>query len=203
MTILYLGLDPSRYPRPVLHYPILKIVPKSVTVPDSFTHLLFTSRQAVLRWREIAPEPWPQTLAIGEATAALLRNPLIAPYATQEGMIELLRTLDLRDAKIVWPRSAQARPLLEVFLRPFAHQILDLYDTEIEAPGPLPDLTQIEEIVFTSPSCVRGFIQLFGALPKDKRLTTIGPVTQAALCQFITKAQNRHGPYGFRRNVLR
>ena len=181
MTVLYLGLDPSRYPRPVLHYPILKIVPRAVTVPDSYTHLLFTSRQAVFRWREIASEPWPQSLAIGDATAALLQNPLIAPYATQEGMVELLRTLDLRHTHIVWPRSAQARPLLEIFLRPYSHQILDLYDTEIEAPGPLPDLAQIEEIVFTSPSCVRGFIQLFGALPKEKRLTAIGPVTQMAL----------------------
>ena len=71
MTVLYLGLDPSRYPRPVLHYPILKIVPRAVTVPDSYTHLLFTSRQAVFRWREIASEPWPQSLAIGDATAAL------------------------------------------------------------------------------------------------------------------------------------
>lgn len=180
MKILYLGLDPFRYPRPVLHYPILRIEPIPIRAVDrSITHLLFTSRQAVLRWREAGQSLDYTLIAIGPATAELLPCAQIAPEATQEGVIRLLDSLDLHNSKILWPRSSLSRSLL--LEQGFPIEPLDLYTTRFEAPLPYPDWDKIEEIVFTSPSCVEGFCALFGSLPKGKKLTAIGPITRARL----------------------
>jgi len=91
--ILYLGIDPSRWKggRPLVHYPVIKT--ELTREPDwtdwpLFTHLLFTSRSAVLHWNRFEGK---KIIAIGEATAELLRerrcSPLVAPEATQEGVV--------------------------------------------------------------------------------------------------------------------
>jgi uroporphyrinogen-III synthase len=45
----------------------------------------------------------------------------------------------------------------------------------------VPNLAAFDEIVFTSPSTIEAFLAIFGALPRDKILTPVGPVTEAAL----------------------
>jgi len=187
--ILYLGLDPSRYPYrgKLLHYPVIrteKIVSAELhqahLLWPQFTHVIFTSQTAVQYWTFRGPQI---TIAIGKTTAQTLNHPLIAPTATQEGVIALLETLDLKDAYIFIPRSKQSRSqltqyLIEKRIRFFA---LDLYDTFPQKPLPIPNLDEIDEIVFTSPSTVQAFLQIYECLPKNKKLTAIGPVTQKAL----------------------
>ena len=56
-----------------------------------------------------------------------------------------------------------------------------LYDTVIVKPNPLPNLDEFDEIIFTSPSTVEGFLEAYKTLPSDKRLTPIGPVTADSL----------------------
>jgi uroporphyrinogen-III synthase len=41
-----------------------------------------------------------------------------------------------------------------------------------------------DEIVFTSPSTVAAFKEIFGALPRGKKLVAIGPITEEALDLF-------------------
>ncbi|MCC6127898.1 MAG: uroporphyrinogen-III synthase [Chlamydiae bacterium] len=189
--ILYLGLDPSRWKRdkPLLHYPVIRIAALAISKPadwSAITHLIFTSRSAAFHWQWIEGK---QVLAIGKATTEVLEkkkcSPLIAPEATQEGMIELLKTLSLQDAYLLWPRSTLSRELLSEYLfslSPIARvQILDLYETHYQRPEPVPSLEDIDEIVFTSPSTVTGFLQIYGSLPSNKKLTPIGPITAAAL----------------------
>lgn len=189
---LYLGLDPSRWKTdlPILHYPVIRIEPKNVEKPPDFseiTHLLFTSRSAVTHWEHFENK---KVLAIGEATGEKLTERSVpfslAPFATQEGMIELLKTFDLQDAYLLWPRSAKARDVLELYLQSVKvrFQILDLYETHYQKIEPVPSLEGIEEIIFTSPSTVEGFVKIYGALPKDKKLTAIGPITDQALSIF-------------------
>jgi len=185
MTTLYLGLDPKNYPG-ALHYPVIRtelcgqVEPARALWPQ-FTHLIFTSQTAVRYW----PGPWDKKIiAIGDATASALRQkglkPLIAPVATQEGVIELIKQID---GYFFWPRSKRARPILTDFLNqqkiPFF--VLDLYDTVFQRPEPVPNLDTIYEIIFTSPSTVEGFLRIYGKLPKDKKLTPIGPVTEKAI----------------------
>lgn len=189
MTILYLGLDPSRYVHEgtLVHYPIIRTIPvqeldaAAKQFLSTATHFLFTSRTAVQHWFKLS-SICKESLAIGPATAAALQergfSPQIAPVATQEGMVQMLHHLPT--ARFFWPRSSGARPFLANFLGPRV-QCFDLYKTVAHCTLPLPDLAQFDEIVFTSPSTVEAFIALFGALPRDKKLTPIGPVTRSAL----------------------
>lgn len=189
-SVLYLGLDPSRWVTnlPIIHYPVICIKPRSEAFlchPES-THILFTSRSAVRYWNVFEGKV---LLAVGEATAELLRqkgfSPLVAPQATQEGMIELLKSLDLRGSYLIWPRSARARDVLTTYLQSLNSStriaIIDLYETSYQKLEPVPCLDEIEEIVFTSPSTVEGFLRIYGSLPKDKQLTAIGPITSSYL----------------------
>lgn len=189
--ILYLGLDPSRWKtnKSILHYPVIQIVPhkeRCLTDVSSVTHLLFTSRSAAMLWDTFTNQ---QIVAVGEATAFVLREkgvcPVVAPHATQEGVIELLSTWGLRGAYIVWPRSSKARDILADYLsslEPLTRSlIIDLYETHYQKLEPVPSLDRVEEIVFTSPSTVEGFLRIYGSLPKEKKLTAIGPVTGQAI----------------------
>lgn len=169
------------------HYPVIKTAPyldPKLALPlwESFTHILFTSQSTIYYW----PGPWDKIpIAIGPATAAALKqkelSPLIAPEATQEGLIELLKTIP--NGHFFYPHSRKARPLLASYME--ANKIpffsLELYDTVFQKLEPVPRLEEFDELVFTSPSTVEGFLQIYEHLPKDKKLTAIGPITQAAL----------------------
>lgn len=195
MKTLYLGLDPKNYPNKnsLVHYPVIRTIPLeedalriAETLWPAFTHVVFTSQTTVAYWH--MPIKDKICIAIGEATAAAIRLkgsvPLVAPQATQEGVVEFLAGLDLREAFLFLPRSRLARNTLTEYLdRSRIHYFaLDLYDTVFQKPEPVPNLDEFDEIVFTSPSTVEGFLKIFGKLPRDKKLTSIGPVTKKCLC---------------------
>ncbi len=195
--VLYLGTDPARFAceGTLVHYPVIQTTPieeacqLARTVWPNVTHVVFTSPNAVKHWEE--PLLDKTVIAIGEGTAARLRKrgvePLVAPFATQEGVIALFSALDLSKAFLLWPRSSGARPLLERYLEQNQIRFLavDTYVTTPHAPGPLPDLNTVDEIVFTSPSTLDAYLKVFGALPSDKVLTPIGPITAAHLAKMF------------------
>lgn len=188
--ILYLGLNP---PPGVFHYPVIRT--EKLDTPElqrakelwpSFTHVIFTSQTAVRYWD--LPLDGKTVIAIGEATASALSVPsVLAPSATQEGVIALLESLNLRNAYLFLPHSKRSRPNLEQYLieKGISHFVLDLYDTVFQKPLPVPDLSLFDEIVFTSPSTVEGFLEIYGKLPLDKKLTSIGPVTEKKISESI------------------
>lgn len=191
--ILYLGLDSSRYnfQGELVHCPIIKTVPilpltaQALLEWPSITHVLFTSPSAVNYWPLSLLDK--QVIVVGNGTASQLSvPPLIAPFATQEGVIALLETVDLSSANVLWPRSSKSRAILVDYLtaKKVRFQALDLYHTQTNIPAILPDLNQFDELVFTSPSTVHAFVEIFGPIPKEKKLTPIGPVT-AKLLQII------------------
>lgn len=184
--VLYLGLDPSRWKGggEIVHYPVIRTEPtERLQLHDwpLFTHLIFTSRSAVIHWDRFGGK---QIVAIGEATAQLIREkgmvPRVAKEATQEGVIELLGSLDLKDAYLLWPRSERARGDLAAYLRGRKIRFLaqDLYRTVFQKLEPVPSLDEFDEIVFTSPSTVEGFLQIYETFPKQGVLTCIGPITR-------------------------
>lgn len=191
MSILYLGIDA---PQGVFHYPVIwtqKIespqLRQALSIQDRFTHLIFTSKNGVRYWHESGGAFSGIVMAIGNATAEKLFQlgavPLIAPNATQEGVIALLEIMPLENAFLFYPRSRLARPYLANYLhkRDVPACIFDLYDTVFQKIEPVPDLNRFDEIVFTSPSTVDGFLRIFGELPRDKKLTAIGPITHQAI----------------------
>jgi uroporphyrinogen-III synthase len=207
-TILYLGTDLEHFAQKdasIIHYPVIAISPRSIDHPEivnayrelpHYSHLLFTSKNGVrvfsahLQQLGYAANRFDdQTLiAIGASTAHALKSHFrvpdhIAEHETQEGLIALLKSLSLDQAYFFLPRSSLSRPHLLTFLQKKKIRCLavDLYDTLLQKLEPIPDLSSIDEIVFTSPSTVRGFLQIFGHLPKDKQLRAIGPITARAL----------------------
>lgn len=210
-TILYLGTDPSQLEsqsRPqghLIHYPVIQIVPRSHEDPELkvayddlpfYTHLLFTSKNAVnifcehLRLLHKKPDDLQAKtiIAIGSVTAAYLSREQLTPQwiaeeETQEGVIALLNSIELKDAYFFFPRSSLSRPILANFFkeRQIRFQGSDLYDTIAYRPDMELDLDQVDEIIFTSPSTVTAFIEIFGALPRGKKLLAIGPITEKVL----------------------
>lgn len=191
--ILYLGIDAPPGVE-VQHYPVIRTqridsqkLQDALSQLHRFTHVIFTSKNGVRHWHEVGNVKGKVAIAIGEATARQLRQngvePLVATSATQEGVIALIETLPLENSYLLYPRSKSARPHLADYFkkRNVPVFILDLYETIFQRIEPVPDLGQFDEIVFTSPSTVEGFLRIFGALPRDKKLIAIGPITEKAI----------------------
>ncbi len=201
--VLYLGTDPENFldKESLIHYPVIKTIPLEIPCHiwecfTDYTHVLFTSKNAVAIFLAALKDSEglkkKQLIAIGKSTASKLAQAgytphFIAQEESQEGIIELLKTQDLHDAYIFYPRSSLARKKLEHYMRRrgIRHQICDLYETVFQKPEPVPDLDQIEEIIFTSPSTVKGFIAAFGSIPTNKKLTCIGAITEEELKNLI------------------
>lgn len=209
--VLYLGTDPTQFAAQghfdghLIHYPVIQIVPKSPFAPElmlayddlkEYTHLIFTSKNAVqIFFRHLSELNLSNAIltdktliAIGAVTAAHLKaqgTPAshIAQQESQEGLVQLLNQLDIEDSYFFLPRSALSRPvLIQYFIqREIRFQACDLYDTKTFKSAPAPELKEIDEIVFTSPSTVKGFIEIYGGLPQGKKLLAIGPITENAL----------------------
>lgn len=181
--ILYLGL---RAKPGVFHYPVIRtercgLFEQALTLWPQFTHIIFTSQTTVEYW----PGPWDKKIfAIGKETAKVLEQkglkPQIAPYPTQEGIMEMIQ-----EGYFFLPHSKRARPDLIRFFQekkiPFFS--LELYDTHFQCLKPIPNLDEFEEIVFTSPSTVEGFLRIYHKLPHNKKLTAIGPITERVLLE--------------------
>lgn len=181
MRKLYLGL---KAPLGTYHYPVIRTqtfgqCKAALHLWSKFTHIIVTSQTTVTYW----PGPWDkQIIAIGPATASFFQQPLMPIEFTQEGLIELISQIP---GYFFYPHSRNARPNLVEFMQKNKIPFFDLaiYETVFQKLEPVPDLVQFDEIIFTSPSTVQGFLNIYGALPKDKKLSCIGPVTEKFLAQ--------------------
>lgn len=210
--ILYLGLQaPERQDFvEVVHYPVIKIEPVSPAcqkVTAAFqklplaTHLLFTSKSAAAIFFECLAFYGTDrqilngkiVIAIGAATAAFVEGFGVVvnhmpEECTSEGVVELLDRLHVEGPHLFWPHSAKSRPVIVDYLlrKEWLYTEVALYDTFSFSPGPAPELSAFDEIIFTSPSTVDGFLAIYGALPKDTILRSIGPVTEERLSQVLS-----------------
>jgi len=209
-TILYLGLEvpDDLADSNVIHCPLITITPRSMQEPEiaqmftelsAFTHLIFTSKSAVTFFMDYAAARGLENtlkdkciIAVGQKTSAKLHSygitaSHIANNETAEGVIEVLETLDLSHAYLLWPHSSLSRPLLIDWMTSQNIRYRDciLYDTIPIRPAPLPDLELCDEIVFTSSSTVDAFLEAYGRIPQNKKLTCIGPVTEKYLSSHI------------------
>lgn len=206
-AILYLGLELPDHLKSehVIHYPIIRIVPRpredqeirrAFAEFDLYTHIIFTSKAAAGIFFSYAADfgismdamGQKKLIAVGQSTAGKIRlcganAAYVASHETAEGIIEILERLDLSTAHFLWPRSALSRPLLKEWMQAREIMYCDciFYDTLKHTPDPLPNLTLCREIIFTSPSTVDAFMATFGSLPENVTLSCIGPITQQRL----------------------
>jgi len=185
-TLLYLGLEKPELNDTeinLIHYPIIQIIPKpphecflSFSKLPQFTHFIFTSKTSVSIFFKylaifsyfLADLREKQFIAVGQATAKSIKTygiekVLIAQNETAEGIVDLLKTMDLKNCYIFWPHSALSRDVIHTFLskKRLKFEACVLYDTAPFLPKPLPDLNEVDEIVFTSPSTVSAFLKNF------------------------------------------
>lgn len=209
--ILYLGLNPTNFISDNLltHAPVIQIVPYALTQVKSvlkqfsqFTHILFTSKTSVqilfpyLAQLGFTHADWNTKViaAVGQATAQELQlyhltAAYIAKEETAEGLIAEIDQLNFKKSHVFWPHSKLSRPLLKEY---FTHKNVLiseclLYDTHLKQPNPLPDLELFDEIVFTSPSTVDGFLKCYASFPSNKKFTCVGPVTERYLKSKLAK----------------
>jgi len=207
--VLYLGTDPSYYKvkgAQIIHYPVIQIVPRMDSYVQaaysklaSYTHLLFTSKNTVqvffqqlnsLGISKDLLEPI-TIIAIGQVTASYIKKHIhcsfIAEEETQEGMVVFLRTQSLEKTHFFFPRSSLSRNVIIDFFQKSKILFQDcfIYDTVTRKNQLAPHLEKIDEIIFTSPSTIKAFLEIFSAIPLDKKLTAIGPITQKALSEIL------------------
>lgn len=201
--VLYLGLNPPLSTTEIqfYHYPIIKVCPKPfddasiqkcLAALACSSHILFTSQSAVALFFDYLGQTSftiknHLVFSVGaKTTAAILKKGYnvhhTADNESQEGIIMLLDSLPCLLGAFVWPRSAQARPLLRNY---FCRRGLSLHDFifyDVKTNTlPLISLSDFDEIFFTSPSTVDAFLELYGCLPKQIALKAIGLVTKAHL----------------------
>ena len=191
MTILYTGTDPSNFEGDSLvHCPLIEVVEKDWCIRDvsRFSHFVLTSKNAVGIFAKRVAVQDKIIVAVGKATAKALEDAgwavsVVAKEECQEGIVVEFEKMDLKGARVCLPRSSGARDVIDRYLegRGIAYEVIELYDVKTSFPKKLPDLDSIEKVVFTSPSTVRAFIEVFGSIPRDKELIAIGDVTRKAL----------------------
>lgn len=197
MRRLYTGLTPPS--ADVTHAPFIRIVPRDIIRPEdrfaeieTASHFLFTSKTAVDLLLEIIPSMAllreRPCFAVGRKTEKCLNkwgfdNVVSSKTETAEGLIACIQEQNLKHPKFFWPHSALSRRVIPNYCQKKMIPLIDLilYDTLPNLPDPIPDLQDFDEIIFTSPSSVEGFLNVYGCLPETCQLTPIGPITADAL----------------------
>lgn len=203
--ILYTGLDPQRYQHDgeIVHLPLIQTMPRPFTGKlraafenlSVYTHVVITSRTAAKLYMDYASlaQQSPRDkiyISVGVATTRVLEELEISVHDTAteqtgEGIVRILHGLDLQAAHLFFPRSALAREVIPAYCveNQIRLTVLDLYDT-LPRDVALPDLTEFEQIVFTSPSTVHAFFKCVKTRPSLDKCCPIGPVTEKALKQY-------------------
>ncbi|MCX7966277.1 MAG: uroporphyrinogen-III C-methyltransferase [Syntrophorhabdaceae bacterium] len=188
----------------VIYIPVIEIKPIKPNIPldeaikdlDSYFGIIFTSTNSVSIFFDALFENKKDArflcdkkiFAIGEATAkALLEKGVISDFVpekwTSEGIVEVLKTLDLNNKKILLPRAEEASNIIAQYIHKNGGSchVVPIYRTVL--PEKTEHLKENPDVItFTSSSTVRNFISIYG---KDILKTTInasiGPVTTYTL----------------------
>ncbi len=161
---------------------------------DRYDYLLFTSRFAVRHYvRELTFLPGTlRVVSIGATTTKALHQEDIGEVEqvgqdNSYGVVEWFRQQPR--GRVLFPRSDIALPIITDGLQALGFDVhaVTAYVNRMPQHPVRVDLDDFDRIVFTSPSTVRHFVMLYGALPVDKKLEARGPITQQAIINQLNK----------------
>lgn len=205
-----LGHEPSVLECDQVHWPLIVSEPL-VEVWEGAAHIvaaaweqasavIWTSREAVKLWDiwrfrirdERAHLPWDRDgmvhWCVGEGTGKQVNQAggrviRVARVPTAEGLLEELRNEPLTHARVLWLHAAGARPILRHGLAQTVASWIDLsfYDTQPRGDQAPPPYQPEDQLLFTSPSCVRAWESFGWPWPPKEQIRAIGPITAAAL----------------------
>lgn len=185
---LYTGLVS---PNPdYIHTPLIEIKPIDYAVPprESYDYLLFTSRYAVKHWKGSFSG---RIVSIGPSTTQALKAAgaeNVEQTATDDsyGVIDYFSHQPR--GRVLIPRSNLALDIIPEGLRAsgFAVETLTVYHNVYPRYVRRINLSNIQRVVFTSPSTIDNFITTYGDLPSHIEYVTRGRIT----AQHLKSRQN-------------
>jgi len=199
-----LGTALSEKGAEVIYIPVLEIQPikpnkkleEAIKELKNFYGIIFTSTNGVNIFfdslfenkKDIRALNNIKVFAIGEATAnALFSKGILCDFLpdswTSEGIVDILKTLDLKNKHILLPRAEDARDIIVEYINNHGGicHVIPMYRTVLpKKPEELKEKPDV--ITFTSSSTVKNFIALYGKALLENTLTaSIGPVTTETL----------------------
>ncbi len=194
----------------VVQFPVLEIVDpedggaslrSAAAQLFRFEWVAFTSANAARRLLDLVPDPSAlrgvHLAAVGRATAAVLAAKglgadLVPERASAEGLAEAFPLATAPGARVLFPASASARPVLSRALCAkgwTVEEVVAYRTVPVAAPpaGRVRDLEDATAVAFASPSAVRAYVTLRASdgrpLPVPGIVACIGEVTAAAARQ--------------------
>lgn len=205
--VLYTGTHPEKFKRlgRIIHFPMIEISPAPLSADrirvllaamPEYDMVLLTSRFAVQYFFALIERenyPWAELtqktfVAIGETTAAALGRCRITPGLTakeesSEGLYkEMMEKFPMKGKRVLFPRSSLSNPYLKEHLTK-AGAIVDewtVYQNTKPRKRPLPQ-ENIRQVLFTSPSTVRNFLDDYGRIPTEWHILSKGAATSKCL----------------------
>jgi uroporphyrinogen III methyltransferase/synthase len=189
------------------HTPLIKIekiadnkdLENAIQAINSFDWIIFTSRYGVYyffeAWNKIHSDM--QDLAkirmasVGKTTTSELNKYQITPDLEPEiesakGLIAHFQKENLTGKRILLPRSNKGLKALSEALAKLGNQVTDIpvYRNTINEKAEKVDLSLFQKIIFSSPSGVEAFTQLYGEIPSGIQLIAKGETTEQKLKEY-------------------
>ncbi|MDR0566890.1 MAG: uroporphyrinogen-III C-methyltransferase [Prevotellaceae bacterium] len=210
--VLLTGTSPSGYPEAaaIRHTPLIRIdriadgsrLPAAIARISAFDWIVFTSRHGVRCFFEAFDELKADVRAlagvrlasVGKTTTAELSRRMLypdlePPLESAEGLVQRFRACGVKGKRMLLPRSDKALRYLAEELEKLGNRVLDLpvYRNTAREAAEKVNLAQFQKIVFSSPSGVDAFMQLYGQMPSGVQLIAKGKTTETRLAAAINE----------------
>jgi uroporphyrinogen III methyltransferase/synthase len=194
----------------VTHTPLIKIAKnKELTAMSQFKKelnhydwIVFTSRYGVRYFFEILDDlkidirtiSNARIASVGSTTSKELRKYRFYPdiessTESAEGLIHYFKQNNIIDKQILLPRSNKGLKPLSDQLAQLGNQVTDVpvYINTTNGDAEKVDTTLFRKIIFSSPSCVEAFVELYRQLPDNAQLIAKGPTTKRRIKEMINE----------------
>jgi uroporphyrinogen III methyltransferase/synthase len=202
-----------------VHTPVIKIekikdntrLYASVKEINTFDWIIFTSRYGVRYFFEALHEMQLdirvlaniQLASVGKTTTMELAKYHLYPDVeseteSAEGLIDYFSGIPLTKKRILLPRSDKGLKQLSETLARMGNDIIDIpvYSNTLNEDAEKVDLSLFQKILFSSPSGVEAFTQLYGEIPTGIQLIAKGETTKQKLKESIKNKEVQNIPQG-------
>ncbi|GHV32233.1 hypothetical protein FACS1894177_08080 [Bacteroidia bacterium] len=202
----------------VYHTPLIQIdkieddkdLQQAIQEIDTFDWIIFTSRYGVRYFFEA----WNKTqsdirnlakiriASVGKTTTCELNEHQVSPdfepeIESAKGLVAYYQKENLKGKRILLPRSDKGLKYLSEELSKLGNQVVDIpvYRNTINKKAEKTDLAQFQKIIFSSPSGVEAFSEIYGEIPPGIQLIAKGETTEQKLkesCSGYAKEFSTH-----------
>lgn len=197
----------------VIHQPLIEITRtpeagllQKIENLHQFDWLFFTSRYSVRFFFETLRNSGKDSrylhplriASIGHVTSDALKEEGISPDLQAEdessvGLLKLIQEKGIKAGKVFIPRSNIGLTVLPDGLSSLGWEVetFAIYTNKLPKGTVALDLEAVDKIVFSSPSCVSNFIQVYGVFPKNKEFIFRGKETEKRFNELISTHTHR------------